>query len=646
MLVALLKDRSIVVTVIILGVFVAIDTYIKNSLGRDPKDSNAKDIGPSEADDRAPVAEAGAVQSEAEAHEAINESVVAALEVETALTAEAERVTLTLPASSPLLPQTTANAGRSLTTTRDVARGEVVLSVVPDAWAPRWPCDPSALSAHELATCRVDSGAGSSFLPGIGREDGREAAVLSWLGGELQSLWLLGIRAALLSRSAPDAFASLLVLEDHLEDRSAAEERMLRAAGARLSRALEAGAGVRLAPTTLSSLLGVLLTNAFGLRALGEDGRGGLGHRKVDSHAAAHAISATAALFNHSCEPNCLTDFCLDGAGALSFRAAQPIAEGLEACISYVSTEEPTYVRRRELRRAKCFTCECRLCTDPCEGDRCGGFLRCTTCERGWQRWMAITAEAPPAAAADEAAAAADDWVCASCGTRTAHEVVLSWDEALRARLAQCVGPEAASSGGAAAGSERAATSTEATLRQLLAEAARRCHPNHALLLQMRLLLVAIAFNGGGEGTYEQMRRQLRAAQDALGAARRVLAAHDVQLADLLFQIGRLQHGLAQEALRPSHGTGQAPSGGAVGQKEHQKDVQAWLRGAAEAMLSAAAIFEIGLSADASPARAATQFAQLCIESLRKLTPGARRRAMGGAQECSVAATAVLREMR
>jgi hypothetical protein len=130
-------------------------------------------------------------------------------------------------------------------------------------------------------------------------------------------MWLLAIRAARISRTSPPVFAALIRLENHLADRPADARGVVHRAAAALSGALHKGANIDVPPPTLATLLGVLLTNAFGLRAPGES----VGDRRLDGYAHAFALSLNCSLFNHSCEPNVTTDFVINNYGQV--RAAE-----------------------------------------------------------------------------------------------------------------------------------------------------------------------------------------------------------------------------------------------------------------------------------------------------------------------------------
>ena len=164
--------------------------------------------------------------------------------------------------------------------------------------------------------------------------------------------------------------------------------------------------------------------------------------RRLDVRPHALALSLPSALFNHSCAPNCHTDHRLIN-GQLTFRALRRIDPGEECTIAYVATEEPTYWRRRALLRSKLFLCTCAVCTDPTDGERCGGSLVCKACNQGWLR----------EGSSSGAIGTGGDWVCSrapsSCSGSMRLSELIAWDDAQRRRpctgAAPIAGPHAQS---------------------------------------------------------------------------------------------------------------------------------------------------------------------------------------------------------
>ena len=74
-------------------------------------------------------------------------------------------------------------------------------------------------------------------------------------------------------------------------------------------------------------------------------------------------------------------------------------------------------------------------------------------------------------------------WACARCGAASSAHEVWTWDGKLRRRLA--LAQERAAHG------EEGRRAAERELEAVLTAALERCHPNHAVVLEARLGLVA-----------------------------------------------------------------------------------------------------------------------------------------------------------
>ena len=276
-------------------------------------------------------------------------------------------------------------------------------------------------------------------------------------------------------------------------------------------------------------------------------------------------------------------------------------------------------MRQRELQRSKQFRCACELCTDALEADRCGGFMRCLACNRGWQHLHE-----------DNERAGQVWWQCVACGAVTSHDQVVKWDDEQRARLASLLPVDGASS-----------EQVEPRLRAFIHDALRTCHPNHAIVLQARLALVAFGFDDsdeeeapGATTDCTGLQRKLHAATEALQLAERILPQDDPQKADLLFQMGCAQHEIAHRTMTAAKrqltmaateagraGAGVTPTTAMV----HAAALEA-ARSASEATKAAADSFvrsaRLWASAhsqgeEAPPCKAAKEFAKLCLASLR-----------------------------
>jgi SET and MYND domain-containing protein len=72
------------------------------------------------------------------------------------------------------------------------------------------------------------------------------------------------------------------------------------------------------------------------------------------------SLHPSASFFNHSCIPNCYSEW--SGIN-LVFKALYPIPAGSELTISYIDAHSQTRQRREELRNAYYFTCICNRCS-------------------------------------------------------------------------------------------------------------------------------------------------------------------------------------------------------------------------------------------------------------------------------------------
>lgn len=162
-------------------------------------------------------------------------------------------------------PVASSSAGFGLVASRAISAGETVLRLRPDVSAPSWPCDASQLSPLESAVCRSDVGTGASFVENLSER----TAEAAWAAGEVQALWLLAIRCALLGRSKPALLAAMLQLESHCSVRPPHAQAVIVAAASRLTLALSDAADLVIPQDVAVRLMGVLLTKCVCARELG-----------------------------------------------------------------------------------------------------------------------------------------------------------------------------------------------------------------------------------------------------------------------------------------------------------------------------------------------------------------------------------------
>lgn len=81
-----------------------------------------------------------------------------------------------------------------------------------------------------------------------------------------------------------------------------------------------------------------------------------------------HSLYPSAAMFNHSCNPNCKLEG--DHVARLVVTTAGQISAGAELTVSYVELDQPVAARRQALRRQYSFDCNCVRCLDELTRDQ------------------------------------------------------------------------------------------------------------------------------------------------------------------------------------------------------------------------------------------------------------------------------------
>ena len=119
----------------------------------------------------------------------------------------------------------------------------------------------------------------------------------------------------------------------------------------------------------LHALVSRVDSNCFGIYRSGAGEAGGGGRARVDAlgrdvDLLGRGVYLAAALFNHSCAPNC----CVS-AGALRLEVQllddESAAPGDELTISYIDTQLPRAARQRLLATHYHFDCGCERCANP-----------------------------------------------------------------------------------------------------------------------------------------------------------------------------------------------------------------------------------------------------------------------------------------
>lgn len=310
----------------------------------------------------------------------------------------------------PVEVRVVAGAGRGVFATRTLAAGEEVLRNAPAALVPsdemlesggcctvclgpvppsaprcRGPCrlavlcrrcasDPKAAGLHEeqcLATAALFPGGqtGRPFAVLGGTEELRTALQLL----ELRRRWLDGQPPRLLQGWADggdvvqDGWEDVEGLDDHEGGEDPQRE---------LGRLVEMAKAVRLlAPTasraSLEQLVALLLRiscNGMGCHTREEME---IRSRRCRFKGRGRGVFPSAALLNHSCNPNCT--FFLDDLGCITIQATRAVARGEELRIAYLSVatrQDTAPSRRAALASSYCFDCFCERCSRELAAER------------------------------------------------------------------------------------------------------------------------------------------------------------------------------------------------------------------------------------------------------------------------------------
>ncbi|KAL8990604.1 MAG: hypothetical protein Q9177_000776 [Variospora cf. flavescens] len=113
-----------------------------------------------------------------------------------------------------------------------------------------------------------------------------------------------------------------------------------------MSQAVTAFSGVSESPDVVQALVARIMINSMTIATAAFDTIGS-------------CVSTTAALLNHSCNPNGIYQF---SEGSLTVRSLQTIPEGGELTICYVDPRSTTVERQKELQAKWFFNCTCNYC--------------------------------------------------------------------------------------------------------------------------------------------------------------------------------------------------------------------------------------------------------------------------------------------
>jgi len=309
--------------------------------------------------------------------------------------------------------------GRGMIATRNIKRGEVIVEESPAVWGPKatnrgascLECASPITDLSRVIFCPECNLHFCSTACSKSPAHIRECKAMKSLNisttitmDNLSKLTLviLVLRCILLPDTAPENWARLRLLQDHLETRKDSQIHLmnkefiipfLREIG--LDKAF-------ISDLEIQRVCGILESNAFEIKG-GEDQEG-------------RAVFPLCSMVNSSCLPN-LTHMTRPDRSMVML-ASRDIKKGDELLICYTGIRWGRLARRKHLLVTKCFLCCCPRCQDPTESGTFISAMRCSDCEGNMVQQIA-----GEASEAEDAA-----WKCIKCNAEMPHKKVLAME--------------------------------------------------------------------------------------------------------------------------------------------------------------------------------------------------------------------------
>eukprot|EP00092_Neocalanus_flemingeri_P064299 GFUD01078004.1.p1 GENE.GFUD01078004.1~~GFUD01078004.1.p1 ORF type:complete len:540 (-),score=145.79 GFUD01078004.1:76-1695(-) len=281
-------------------------------------------------------------------------------------------------AKPPFLMRYSEESGRGLIATRNIKTGEIIMEETPAVWGPKAKgacCLECGLELHKLSSFHFCNLCHLHFCSGecCAAHPRPECVEMQKLHIKTDSLEYLGkltlvivvLRCLLLPETAPQNWARIRLLQDHLEN---SKETKLKKLNQKFLVNFLRDIGLdknQISNKEIHRVCGILDSNAF--ESITLDG--------VESR----ALFPLSALANSSCLPN-LTHVTRKDR-TMVMVATRDIQEGQELFICYTGIRWGKITRQKHLLLTKHFLCCCPRCLDPTE---CGTFIssiKCAQCE-------------------------------------------------------------------------------------------------------------------------------------------------------------------------------------------------------------------------------------------------------------------------
>jgi len=215
---------------------------------------------------------------------------------------------------------------------------------------------------------------------------------------------ILPVRFAMMKQRDGEMFEWLMMYMNHNEERDKRSEALAKSVDRMSIIVAECVEGI--SKCEAKSIVGILLTNCFELKAFGKEAR---------------ALYPLVSLLNHSCVPNLrhtnliaeVSDGTQEGGiVVMKLESQRAIASGSELTIRYNNYMEGYLQRQRFLLNEFHFVCHCPRCRDPTEFGTFTSSIPCPHCQTGF------TLCSPRSV-----------WVCSSCSSKINRSIIAAREE-------------------------------------------------------------------------------------------------------------------------------------------------------------------------------------------------------------------------
>jgi len=315
----------------------------------------------------------------------------------------------------PFMLRYSTESGRGMIATRNIKKGEIIIEESPAVWGPKAAssCGCCLECGHHLYQLSAVTFCSLCHLHFCSPEcanssyHGQECAEMQKFDIKTDSIECLGkltlvivvLRCLLLPETAPQNWARIRLLQDHMNNKSDSKlhhmnqefiVNFLREIG--LERKM-------VSDTEIHRVCGILESNSFEIKSAHE----------LESR----AIFPLCSMANSSCLPNMTHVPRTDRKMVMT--ATRDIQKGQELFICYTGIRWGRIARRKHLLLTKCFLCCCPRCLDPTECETFISAIKCPECEGNMIQETQILSSELDA-----------DWHCDKCKHHMPHKKVVA----------------------------------------------------------------------------------------------------------------------------------------------------------------------------------------------------------------------------